>query len=450
MKLSYEALYNSIMAYSADGIFVTDLEGHILKASNSALKLFMLEMEQIIGFCYFDFISSEDRKQALADINARMQGKNIGKLTCYHAIRANSELFYLEVNTAPMMDSKNLQTGMVMIFRDITERKMQEEELAKANRKLTRLSITDALTGISNRRYFEEMLKSEYARHVRSKKELTIIIADIDHFKNYNDFYGHVHGDSCLRKIAQVLSESVFRSCDLVARYGGEEFALILPDTDLKGALLVAERVRHSVMSLAIPHEASSTATIVTVSFGVASSFCSADAKASSIVDEADKMLYLAKSEGRNRVASCHKKQQSESKSGKKLVPIKWQDEHISGDSMVDGEHQVLIRSINSLLDKKLSPAKLEAHIESLPDEMASHFHNEERLLYAIGYPDTNDHIKEHMKLLGIAISLVLQYKEKRLTVEDLFSFFAYEFTEQHLVLMDSQFYPYLSKKKGS
>jgi diguanylate cyclase (GGDEF)-like protein/hemerythrin-like metal-binding protein len=377
-----------------------------------------------------------------------MQGKNVGKLNCYHAIRANSELFYLEVSTAPMMDSKNLQTGMVMIFRDITERKMQEEELAKANRKLTRLSITDALTGISNRRYFEEMLKSEYARHVRSKKELTIIIADIDHFKNYNDFYGHVHGDSCLRKIAQVFSESVFRSCDLVARYGGEEFALILPDTDLKGAMLVAERVRHSVMSLAIPHEASSTATIVTVSFGVASSMCSIDGRASSIVDEADKMLYIAKSEGRNRVASAYKAQSAPIKG--KLSPIKWRTEHISGDSMIDSEHQLLIQSINSLLDRTLSSAKLEAHIESLPDEMASHFHNEERLLYAIDYPDANNHIKEHMKLLGIAISLVLQYKEKRLTIEDLFSFFAYEFTEQHLILMDSQFYPYLSKQKES
>ncbi|MEI6703291.1 MAG: diguanylate cyclase [Deltaproteobacteria bacterium] len=185
---------------------------------------------------------------------------------------------------------------------DITERKRMEMALEESNRKLETLSISDGLTGISNRRHFDEVLAHEHARHARTGTELSLILLDIDHFKAFNDCYGHVCGDDCLRRIAGVIADCTTRPADLSARYGGEEFACILPETALIGALVIAEQIRRGILALAIPHKGSNTAEFVTASLGVVAVHCSHDESGVDIVAQADKMLYLAKSSGRNRV----------------------------------------------------------------------------------------------------------------------------------------------------
>jgi diguanylate cyclase (GGDEF)-like protein len=168
--------------------------------------------------------------------------------------------------------------------------------------KLVRLAATDGLTGLANRFQFDRMLAYEYARHLRSGKELSLIMLDIDQFKAFNDTYGHISGDECLREVARAMTKTVSRATDLVARYGGEEFVILLPETSLSGAVTLAERVRNCISNLALPHRDSS-AGHVTASLGVVSgNFL----KVSSIVDvltEADIQLYAAKAGGRNRVA---------------------------------------------------------------------------------------------------------------------------------------------------
>jgi diguanylate cyclase (GGDEF)-like protein len=168
--------------------------------------------------------------------------------------------------------------------------------------KLVRLAATDGLTGLANRFHFDRMLAYEYARHSRSGKELSLIMLDIDQFKAFNDTYGHISGDECLREIARAMTRTVSRATDLVARYGGEEFVILLPETSLSGAVTLAERVRNCISNLALPHKDSS-AGHVTASLGVVTgSFL----KVSSIMDvltEADIQLYAAKAGGRNRVA---------------------------------------------------------------------------------------------------------------------------------------------------
>lgn len=168
--------------------------------------------------------------------------------------------------------------------------------------KLTQLALTDGLTGLANRSYFDAMLAYESARHARSGAELSLILLDIDHFKAYNDTYGHVSGDECLREIARAITSVAVRATDIVARYGGEEFVLLLPETHLQGAVMLAEKVRKSISSLALAHEASS-AKHVTASLGVASVRMVPGSKNIDIVEEADKQLYSAKAAGRNRVA---------------------------------------------------------------------------------------------------------------------------------------------------
>jgi len=174
-------------------------------------------------------------------------------------------------------------------------------ELEEANRRLYELSATDSLTGLANRRRFDAVMQEELSRSARSGTALSLVMLDLDHFKNFNDRYGHQEGDDCLRRIATILRANARRPSDLAARYGGEEFSLILPDTAQAGALEIAERVRSCVEALAIPH-ASSPGGIVTVSLGTATLCPAAPADAAAMLRLADAALYRAKSEGRNCV----------------------------------------------------------------------------------------------------------------------------------------------------
>ncbi len=167
---------------------------------------------------------------------------------------------------------------------------------------LRKYSMEDGLTGLANRRRLDEVLENEWLRALREQQPLALIILDIDHFKAFNDFYGHQAGDDCLRKVAAGLRGNVRRPGDLIARYGGEEFAVVLPNTDETGALEVAEAMRRSVMNLNLRHKGSKSCRQVTVSAGVAALVPGHDMDAAHLVGAADKGLYRAKREGRNGV----------------------------------------------------------------------------------------------------------------------------------------------------
>jgi len=174
-------------------------------------------------------------------------------------------------------------------------------QLNGANQELQRLSMTDGLTGIANRRMFDESLGREWRRCMRLKKPIAIVMLDVDNFKQYNDRYGHQAGDDCLREIADELSRSAPRPGDLVARYGGEEFVMILGDTDGDGASWVANRICQRVAALKIPHQDSKHA-VVTVSCGVSSVMPTREMSVDSLLKAADNALYQAKQQGRNTV----------------------------------------------------------------------------------------------------------------------------------------------------
>ncbi|HVS62829.1 MAG TPA: diguanylate cyclase [Thermoanaerobaculia bacterium] len=176
------------------------------------------------------------------------------------------------------------------------------DELQQANRSLERLSHLDPLTGVANRRRFEHALELEWQRLARSGKRLSLVIADVDHFKAYNDARGHIAGDRCLQRVAGVLQEAAQRASDLVARYGGEEFAVVLAGSDGEAAMHVAEQVRAGLEALAIAHPTSPVAPHVTISLGVASAEATFDRSPAELVAAADRALYRAKHGGRNCV----------------------------------------------------------------------------------------------------------------------------------------------------
>jgi diguanylate cyclase (GGDEF)-like protein len=176
-------------------------------------------------------------------------------------------------------------------------------ELKRLRDQLAALAVTDALTGLSNRRHLERSLETETARLSRSGEWLSVAMLDIDFFKQFNDTYGHPAGDRCITMVAAALTRAVKRAGDLPARYGGEEFACVLPGTDPHSAELVAQEILLQVQSLNIPHELSQISPFITVSIGVASARCTPGMGVERWIAEADQQLYSAKREGRNRIA---------------------------------------------------------------------------------------------------------------------------------------------------
>lgn len=178
----------------------------------------------------------------------------------------------------------------------------QLSDLQQANQNLQLLANLDSLTKLSNRRGFDDYLHNEWERMKRIKAPLSLIMCDVDFFKNYNDKYLHPTGDKCLIKVAMAMRNAVRRSGDMVARYGGEEFAIVLPNTDALGAVSVAENVRTAIKKLQITHEASTVCPYVTISVGVSTSIPTQENDFQALIHAADRALYQAKSQGRDRV----------------------------------------------------------------------------------------------------------------------------------------------------
>lgn len=189
-------------------------------------------------------------------------------------------------------------SGIVLSMRDVTKRKLREEALEA-------LAKIDSLTGLANRRTFDQSLDREWKRAFREKSNLSLILMDLDYFKQFNDHYGHLRGDECLRTVAETIGKIVSRASDVIARFGGEEIAIILPVTELNGARQLAESLRHGIEELQIPHEGRTDCSWVTVSLGVASAYGGAQGAAKmpdDLLYAADEALYQAKKKGRNQV----------------------------------------------------------------------------------------------------------------------------------------------------
>lgn len=211
-------------------------------------------------------------------------------------------------NTAELLARVRTHLALKLAMETLQTRERQlaelTDQLAEANRALTALSLLDALTGIANRRQFDHALEAEWRRAKRDGVGLGLVLFDIDHFKLYNDTYGHQEGDECLKKVATALSAAIRRPSDTVARYGGEEFAMILPGADREGASMIALEAIAKVKALAIPHSASPTGPVVTITAGVSVFAPQAEPPTiETLLGEADQALYQAKKKGRNQMA---------------------------------------------------------------------------------------------------------------------------------------------------
>lgn len=219
----------------------------------------------------------------------------------YRALTKDGEYVWIRDVVHVVRNGGEVEALIGFMF-DISERKKNEQELMRLHKELEELSFKDDLTGIANRRMFNSILDKEWARARRNRLPLSLIMLDIDYFKQYNDQYGHIQGDECLKRVGQVLSLAAIRSTDFIARFGGEEFVLVLPETDAKSAEKVAEKCLSLIVEQQIPHARSEVSQVLTASLGVSTTIPSADVEPIAFIDTVDRLLYRAKQTGRNRI----------------------------------------------------------------------------------------------------------------------------------------------------
>lgn len=222
----------------------------------------------------------------------------------YRALTKDGRYVWIRDVVHVVRDAQGEVEALVGFMFDISERKQNEQQLLELQRELERLSFKDGLTGVGNRRHFESVLEREWQQALREQQPLSAVMIDIDYFKQYNDRYGHVEGDDCLRRVGKLLDAAIHRPRDFLARFGGEEFVLVLPDTDANTAQRIAEHCHALIVAEAIIHDTSPVAPVLTVSMGVGTTVPVAGDQPLSFIAEVDRSLYLAKQRGRNRIVT--------------------------------------------------------------------------------------------------------------------------------------------------
>ncbi len=301
-----EASFRLLTENSGDVILRMGLDGEVLYASPAALRVLGWMPEALMGQPLPHFILAEDRAWVASAQAALVAGDSEESTLTFRFRRADESEAWVEAHSRLRRTAEGQPMELVLALRDATDRKAGEAELLAAFEQMEAMAQTDGLTGLANRRRFDDMLNREWRRAAREGTSLALVLVDADRFKLFNDHYGHAAGDECLRQVALAVGGGARRPGDLAARYGGEEFALLLPSTDAAGAAEVAERVRQDVMAVALEHAGNPPLGVVTVSLGLACASPHPDAPVDtdSLLRAADTALYRAKGMGRNRVTS--------------------------------------------------------------------------------------------------------------------------------------------------
>lgn len=323
MALSEEArrrVADLVLATTAQGVWLVDEASRTTFANQHMANLLGYSQDEMYGRHMFDFMDDEGRGICHRNMEVRRSGAL--DQNDFKFVRKDGRQLWVLMDTNPVQSSTGAYAGALAMVTDITAKKAAEESLRaerqnlelrvkqrtqaleEANRQLADLATRDGLTGLFNHRHFQERLEHEIHRAHRYESTLSLLFIDVDHFKAYNDKHGHPEGDELLRSMGQLLlsgGASLLRAADLAARYGGEEFVVVLPETALQGAGVVAERIRRAVATYPFRHPHPQPSGRVTISVGVAELASGADAKGR-LLASADAALYRSKANGRNRV----------------------------------------------------------------------------------------------------------------------------------------------------
>ena len=294
-------LHELVTENSRDVIILADFEERRSYVSSAAQRLVGWNPEELMHFKSLDLVRPEDRPRAEAAMRGLRSGMEDVMIEC-RVRRRNGEYIWVEASLRVVRNPvTGIPSGVLNMVRDISERKTAEHELRNAYHAIEALAVTDPLTHLANRRRLDQCLTSEWRRGMRERQPISLLLIDVDHFKMYNDTYGHLRGDGCLKQIAESALDVVTRPGDLVARFGGEEFAVVLPNTPNEGAMEVAAEICASLLQRRLDHKASPIG-YVTISVGCATMVPGLGQHAPMLIQKADDALYAAKRNGRNQV----------------------------------------------------------------------------------------------------------------------------------------------------
>jgi diguanylate cyclase (GGDEF)-like protein/PAS domain S-box-containing protein len=294
------SLHRLVTKNSRDVIIVADFDGKRSYVSPASVSMGGWKPEEALALTGLQLVHPEEYYKVEAAMRELRSGRDDALVEC-RVRKANGEYLWVEAALRLIRDPETgVPSGILNTVRDISERKRSEEQLREAYLAVQGLALTDGLTGLANRRRFDQYLAIEWRRSTRDLQPLSLLMMDVDLFKMYNDTYGHQRGDNCLKQIAESCMDVVSRPGDLVARFGGEEFVVVLPNTESEGAMQVANEICASLRNRKLPHS-SSPYEIVTISIGCATLIPQAGTYAPNLIAMADHALYNAKHNGRNQ-----------------------------------------------------------------------------------------------------------------------------------------------------
>ncbi|NMF89828.1 diguanylate cyclase [Aromatoleum petrolei] len=449
------SLVQSLVAQSPALIAIRGNDGTYLYANESFAQLLNLPAESLPGRHEDDVLHTAGAPRALRIGNSAATEVTHSEEEAIVGLRARRFL----ITRFPLRagDSEVIASGMIAT--EIGTRtgslpnpaeyaEARHAELLHALEQMERIAYTDRLTGAWNRRHLEDAALLEMSRAERHGHAVSLLVLDVDHFKEINDQLGHAVGDYVLVELVRRIRSGI-RRADTITRWGGEEFVVLAPDTALREAKQLAHklcaRVEEAHLSSARP---------VTISVGVAEYHCGEGFE--HWLARADRAMYRAKNTGRNRVVADP--YSAYASDGTRLasspVELVWRESYRSGNERVDHQHRQLFKHANRLLQAVIAHAPraevLEA-MEVLVEDITTHFTEEERLHAAIGYPDREAHAAEHGHLLALANDLFERARlDAELPIAEVFQFLAYDIVAQHLVGADRQYFPYLETPPAS
>ncbi|MBT2653680.1 diguanylate cyclase [Bacillus sp. ISL-18] len=297
-----EERFRLLAEYSSDMITMHNDQAEYIYISPAVKEVIHFEYPELLGKTLETFIHPDDVERTNSMFQRALQK---GSAESTHRYRSKfGDYIWIESTLKSVPYQEEGEKKVIIVSRNITNRKLTEQKLQEANELLNRLSYMDGLTGIANRRYFDETLLREWAKAINLHTPITLVMFDIDYFKKYNDTYGHLKGDFCLQKIAQAINDLFPEPSNCTfCRYGGEEFALILPSSNGENGLEIAQQIKETVQSLKVPHKSSEIADIITLSIGIASMYPTKLNHPDLLIKAADSSLYLSKTRGRNTIS---------------------------------------------------------------------------------------------------------------------------------------------------
>jgi diguanylate cyclase (GGDEF)-like protein/PAS domain S-box-containing protein/hemerythrin-like metal-binding protein len=425
--------------YANTSIALIDLDGNIVEANQACSDFFGFTSEELKGMSLLDIWVPEDQAEALGDLRRQVWEGKSGTVFERRYRNKKGEILFAEVSRGMARSQTGEPEFFVASLRDITESKRMQSLLEER-------ASTDPLTGAMNRNGIEERIRYELMRSDRYGYKLSLVVIDLDHFKEVNDTYGHLAGDRLLRGFCEI-ARSCLRSTDSLGRTGGEEFVALLPETGVTGARLFAERLRTTLEEFQFDKGIR-----ITASMGVASHREGEDF--STWMERADFSMYRAKQSGRNRVVldGGDIEREASGKNQDSQVNLHWKLSYLSGQPLIDAEHEKSLRLIN-LMMTAMAGEEAEKRVLSLVRELLEHiqkhFSNEEQLLRVSGFPHAEAHAEIHRDLVERTCELVRQFEARQNSAGDLLGFLIHDAVVGHMLRDDRKFFPWLKANQA-